>query len=58
MLPVDLADRAREEMRARGLGSFSAYVAEAIRRDLEPCEFEELVGEMFRDKPMTEDERA
>jgi hypothetical protein len=45
-------------MRARGLTSFSAYIAKAIRRDLESRRFERILDEMFRDKPMTEDERA
>jgi len=45
-------------MRARGLTSFSAYVAQAIRRDLESRKFEELLDEMFREQPMTEEERG
>jgi hypothetical protein len=57
-LPPELAAAAREEMRARGLTSFSAYVAETIRRDLESRKFEELLDEMFRDQPMTDEERA
>jgi hypothetical protein len=57
-LPVELADAAREEMRARGLTSFSAYVAEAIRRNLESRNFEELLEEMFREQPMTDEERV
>ena len=57
-LPPELAAAAREEMRARGLTSFSAYVAQAIRRDLESRKFEELLDEMFREQPMTEEERG
>jgi hypothetical protein len=57
-LPAELAEMAREEMRARGLPSFSAYVAEAIRKDLESRKFEELLDAMFAEQPMTDDERA
>jgi hypothetical protein len=57
-LPPELAAAAREEMRARGLTSFSAYVAETIRRDLESRRFDELLDDMFRDQPMTEKERG
>jgi hypothetical protein len=57
-LPAQLVAAAREEMRARGISSFSAYVAEAIRRDLESRKFDELLDEMFREQPLSEEERA
>ncbi|MBI2939026.1 MAG: hypothetical protein HYY04_01205 [Chloroflexi bacterium] len=57
-LPPDLAETAREEMRARGIPSFSAYVAEAIRNDLASRKFDELLDEMFREQPLTDEERA
>jgi hypothetical protein len=56
-LPPGLASAAREEMRARGITSFSAYVAEAIRRDLDSRKFEDLLDETFNEQPMTEEER-
>lgn len=55
-LPADLVQAIREQIRTRGVPSFSAYVAEAARKQLESNEFEDLLAEMFQEQPMTIDE--
>jgi len=57
-LPPDVDAAAEAAMRARGLSSFSSYVAEAIRRDVQAGDFDELLATIFRDEPPTAEERA
>lgn len=55
-LPSDLVEAIREQIQVRGIPSFSAYVAEAARKELESNEFEDALAELFAEKPMTADE--
>ncbi len=56
-VPSDLADALAGAVHTRRAASVSAYVAEAIEEKLERDRLQEALDEVWRDRPMTEQER-
>ncbi len=56
-LPVQLAQAAREGAEAIGSPSLSAFIASAVQEKLERDRLQEVLDEIFREQPMTDEER-
>ncbi len=56
-LPLDVGARLRADARTAGASSLSAYVTEALEQRTKKQTFRDLLDEMFRDNPMTDEER-
>ncbi|MBI2941496.1 MAG: hypothetical protein HYY04_13770 [Chloroflexi bacterium] len=56
-LPVEIATRLRADAKAAGAPSLSAYVAETFAQRTRKQTFRDLLDEMFRENPMTDEER-
>jgi len=56
-LPEQLAQAAREEAEAVGSPSLSAFIARAVEEKLERDRLQEALDEIFREQPMTDEER-
>jgi hypothetical protein len=57
-LPRELAEAVRSEARATSAPSLSAYIAQALAEKLEGDRLQEVLDDIFRDQPMTDEERA
>lgn len=56
-MPHDLAEAARREVAEGRATSVSAFVSEAVQRRLENDSFQAILDDIFRDNPMTDQER-
>jgi hypothetical protein len=56
-LPEPLAKAARAEAEATGSPSLSAFIARAVEEKLERGRLQEVLDEIFREQPMTDEER-
>jgi predicted subunit of tRNA(5-methylaminomethyl-2-thiouridylate) methyltransferase len=57
-LPRETARRARAEAVARGAPSLSAFITAAVEETLERDDLRAVLDGIFRDAPMSEEERA
>ena len=57
-LPRETAQRARAEAQARGEPSLSAFITAAVEEKLARDDLRGVLDEIFRDEPMTDEERA
>lgn len=57
-VPAELVAAVEDEMRARKAPSLSAYISEALEEKLERDRLQELLDEVWREKPMTDRERS
>lgn len=57
-MPVGTAARMREAAKSRGAPSLSAYLLQVVESDLQTQDFDEILDEVFRKRPMTDEERA
>lgn len=57
-LPSQLLRAARAEAEEGHARSLSAYIAQAVEEKLATDEFQEVLNEIFAERPMTEEERA
>jgi hypothetical protein len=57
-LPRETARRVRAEVRDAAAPSVSAYIARAVEEKLERESLQEILDEIFRGNPLTDDERA
>lgn len=57
-MPHRTVERAREQVKARGVPSLSAYITEVVEKDLAERTYDDILEEVFREKPMTDEERA
>ena len=56
-LPTEIAAQLRSDAEAAGASSVSAYVAETLTMRSRERTFRDLLDDMFRDQPMTDEER-
>ncbi|MBI4316927.1 MAG: ribbon-helix-helix protein, CopG family [Chloroflexi bacterium] len=56
-LPSDVAAQLRADAKAAGSPSLSAYVKETLEQRAKTRTFRDLLDEMFRENPMTDEER-
>jgi metal-responsive CopG/Arc/MetJ family transcriptional regulator len=56
-LPEQLAQAVRAEAEAVGSPSLSAFIARAVEEKLERDRLQEALDEIFREQPMTDEER-
>jgi Arc/MetJ-type ribon-helix-helix transcriptional regulator len=57
-MPSALLDAVEQEVRADGASSVSAFLSEAVAEKLERDLLQEALDEVWREKPMTDEERA
>jgi hypothetical protein len=57
-LPIEVGSRLRAEAKAAGAPSLSAYVLESLERAEIRQTYRALLEDMFRDNPITDEERA
>jgi Arc/MetJ-type ribon-helix-helix transcriptional regulator len=57
-IPSALLDAVEREVRANEAGSVSAFVSDAVAEKLERDLLQEALDDVWREKPMTEEERA
>lgn len=57
-VPVDLASAIDDQVRERQAPSVSAFVSEAVAEKLERDRLQEALDEVWREQPMTDEERA
>jgi Arc/MetJ-type ribon-helix-helix transcriptional regulator len=57
-VPTELVEAVEEEVRARHAPSVSAFISDALEQKLERDRLQEALDEVWREKPMTERERA
>jgi hypothetical protein len=57
-LPIEVGARLRADAKAAGAPSLSAYVLESLERARGQQTYRALLEDMFRDSPMTDEERA
>lgn len=57
-MPIGTAARMREAAKAKGAPSLSAYLLQVVETDLQAQSFDQILDEVFRKQPMTEEERA
>ena len=57
-VPTELVEAVEEEVRARHAPSVSAFISDAVEQKLERDRLQEALDEVWREKPMTERERA
>jgi metal-responsive CopG/Arc/MetJ family transcriptional regulator len=57
-LPGDLAAAIEAEVRARQAPSVSAFISQAVEEKIERDRLQEALDEVWREAPMTEEERA
>ncbi len=56
-LPRELAEAVRAEAERVGAPSLSAFIAQVLREKVERDPLQEVLDEMFREQPMTDEER-
>jgi hypothetical protein len=56
-LPIEVGAQLRADAKAAGAPSLSAYVAETLAQRARSRSFRDLLDEMFRENPMTDEER-
>ncbi len=56
-LPEQLVQAARAEAAVIGSPSLSAFIASAVQEKLERDRLEDVLDEIFREQPMTDEER-
>ncbi len=57
-VPTELVEAVVEEVRARRAPSVSAFISEALEQKLERDRLQEVLDEVWLEKPMTKRERA
>ena len=57
-VPTELVEAVEEEVRARHAPSVSAFISDALEQKLERDRLQEALDDVWREKPMTERERA
>lgn len=56
-MPSRTVEKARAEVAAGAAKSLSAFVSRAVEEKLERDEFQDVLDEIFRDRPMSTEER-
>lgn len=57
-VPSELVEAVEEEVRAHRAPSVSAFISDALEEKIDRGRLQELLDEVWRQKPMTEKERA
>lgn len=57
-VPADLVKAVEAEVRARHAPSVSAFISDAVEEKLERDHLQEVLDEVWRERPMTDQERA
>ncbi len=57
-MPHTTVVKARQQATALGVASLSAYISQVVEKELAERTFDDILDEVFREKPMTGEERV